>query len=326
MDKLSPAAVLALGLGGFMAGGCEPPRVERTLADLAVVVDGELGQLRVARGDRVLLEVPVGAIGVRDGDASYTMEFGMFDIQEDLGSWTFADRLELSSTEPISFRLFAGEAELATGTLEEQAGGARLSIRAAAPFDRVVVGSRCTFAHVLGLGAQTHDVDHFGQLVPLWVSEQGVGKTDTDELPALWQLLGRRHTTHVPMPAMVTDVGAFVVDTSAYARLDLCATNAEEARFEVWQSSFALQLWGGETVREAQGKMVDALGRPPPLPSWGLGPGWTPCMAVTPCGPPRSACATSRSPPPPCGARTGAAASRWAPRSIASTRTGAPTR
>lgn len=277
MDQLRPVVLVALGIAGLFEIGCEPQRVERTLADLDVVVDGELGQLRVARGERVLLDVPVGAIGVRDGDASYTMEFGMFDIQEDLGSFTFADRLELASTEPISFRLFAGETPLATGTIEEQAGGARLSITAAPPHDRVVVGSRCTFAHVLGLGAQTHDVDHFGQLVPLWVSEQGVGKSASDELPALWQLLGRRHTTHVPMPAMVTDVGAFVVDTSAFARLDLCATDAQQARFEVWQPGFALQLWGGETVREAQGKMVDALGRPPPLPSWGLGP-WVDAM------------------------------------------------
>lgn len=251
---------------------CAPPRVERALADLDVVIDAERGQITVSRGERVLLDVAVTSVGVKDGDASYAMEFGMFDLQEDVAPWTFADRLEIASEEPLSLRLFAGEVELASAAIEEQAGGARLTVTAAGANDRVLLGTRCTFAHVLGLGAQTHDVDHMGQVVPLWVSEQGVGKTDTDELPTLWQLVGRRHTTHVPMPAFVTDVGAFVVDVPAFARFDLCATDPARATFEVWQQTLALAVWGGDSVREAQAKMVDALGRPPPLPSWGLGP------------------------------------------------------
>lgn len=272
MDRTSPAALATLALGSWLfSTGCEPPRVETTLADLEVVVDGELGRVSVSRGGRALVDVDVHTLGFKDGDATFAMEFGMFDIQEDLGSWTWADRLELVSREPVSFRVLAGDVELATAVLEEQAGGARLTLAAVAPYDRVSVGTSCTFSHVLGLGAQTHDVDHLGQIVPLWVSEQGVGKSDSDELPALWQLLGRRHTTHVPMPAFVTDVGAFVIDTPAFARLDLCATDPAQASFEVWHHTLGLRLWGGETVREAQGKMVDALGRPPPLPSWGLG-------------------------------------------------------
>ncbi|MBI1944946.1 MAG: hypothetical protein HYS27_04575 [Deltaproteobacteria bacterium] len=251
---------------------CAPLRVERALADLEVVVDAERGQITVQRGERVLLDVPATSVGVKDGDATFAMEFGMFDLQEGVGTPTFADRLEILSEEPLAMRLLAGDVELASATVEEQAGGARLTVAATGGYDRVVLGTRCTFAHVLGLGAQTHDVDHFGQVVPLWVSEQGVGKSDTDELPTLWQLVGRRHTTHVPMPAFVTDVGAFVVDTPAFARFDLCATNPERASFEVWQHTLAITAWGGETVREAQAKMVDALGRPPPLPSWGLAP------------------------------------------------------
>lgn len=273
MRLLAPAVPL-LSLTALCGGvgGCEPNRVERELGELAVTVDGEQGSLVVARGDAVLLDVPVSALGVKDGDASYTMEFGMFDIQEDVGTFLVADRLEIERTEPLSLRFFAGAAVIATGLVEEDAGGVRVTITASDGNDRVSLGTRCTFAHVLGLGAQTHDVDHLGQLVPLWVSEQGVGKSDSDELPALWQLLGRRHTTHVPMPALVTDVGAFVIDTAAFARFDLCATDPARATFEVWQPSLVVRVWGGETVREAQAKMVDALGRPPPLPSWGLGP------------------------------------------------------
>ncbi|MCC7071689.1 MAG: hypothetical protein IT383_10215 [Deltaproteobacteria bacterium] len=258
---------------------CAPLREERTLADLHVAVDAEQGRITVAHGDTVLLDMLVDAqaraLGVKDGDASYTMEFGMFDIQEDLGAYRFADRLEIEAEgedeEPLALRFLAGEELLATGLIEEDAGGVRLALTAANGNDRVTLGTRCTFAHAIGLGAQTHDVDHVGQIVPLWVSEQGVGKSDTDELPALWQLVGRRHTTHVPMPAFVTNVGAFVVDTAAFARFDLCATDAARASFEVWEPRLVLRLWGDESVREAQAKMVDALGRPPPLPSWGLG-------------------------------------------------------
>ncbi len=267
-------AALPVALAGIAMSSClcAPDHVTRTIADLDVDVDAAAGRIVVARGGTALLDAPVGRIGVKDGEASYAMEFGMFDIEEDVAPFTFADRLEIVSAEPLAFRVLAGERELATGLVEAHAGGARVQLTASAGNDRVLLLSRCTFAHVLGLGAQTQDVDHLGQIVPLWVSEQGVGKSDTDELPPLWQLLGRRHTTHVPMPAFVTDVGAFVIDTSAFARLDLCATDPAEAGIEVWSSVLALDLYGGDSVRQAQARMVDALGRPPPLPSWGLAP------------------------------------------------------
>ncbi len=266
ISLVAPSALVAAG------AGCLPTRVERPLGALTVTVDAAAGSVVVARGDVVLVDVAAGAVGVKDGDASYTMEFGMFDIGEDARPFTVADRLELEDDDPLTMRFLAGDVVIAGGVVEEDAGGARLTVTASEGFDRVSLGTRCTFSHVLGLGAQTHDVDHVGQIVPLWVSEQGVGKSDTDELPALWQLLGRRHTTHVPMPAFVTDVGAFVVDTAAFARFDLCASDPARATFEVWQPSLALRMWGGDSVRAAQASMVDALGRPPPLPSWGLGP------------------------------------------------------
>ncbi len=80
---------------------CAPLREERTLADLHVAVDAEQGRITVAHGDTVLLDMLVDAqaraLGVKDGDASYAMEFGMFDIQEDLGAYRFADRLEIEA-------------------------------------------------------------------------------------------------------------------------------------------------------------------------------------------------------------------------------------
>ena len=49
--------------------------------------------------------------------------------------------------------------------------------------------------HFLGFGEQTHDVDHRGQTVPIWVSEQGITKRDDDELSDSWMVEGRRHTS-----------------------------------------------------------------------------------------------------------------------------------
>lgn len=215
-------------------------------------------------------------IGVKKGTAFYDMQFGMFDIREDDDAFVFgaALRITTASDKSIAFDVVSDEATIATGSVQESAGGLLLEIAATGEADRVVVGTSCAADHhFLGLGAQTHDVDHRGQIVPLWVSEQGVGKSDSDELPIVWQLLGRRHTTHVPMPAMVrSDAVAVVVDTSAFARFDLCASDPERASFEVWEPTARVRVFARDDVRRAQQAMTGFLGRPRVLPPYALAP------------------------------------------------------
>lgn len=269
-------AALAL----LLAAACRPDVVEDQLAGLAVAVDQESGALAIAVDGRRLLDLDARDVGVKDGDATYRMEFGMFAIGEDEAPYRRAARMRVVAQAPT--RGLAASLEdadgvaLATVRVEAFAKNHVLvEVRALdAAHDRVRVGVACADDdRFVGLGAQTHDVDHRGQVVPLWVSEQGIGKTADDELPELWQVVGRRHTTHVPMPVVTTSRGtALLVDTPAFARFDLCATEPDVAAFEVFEDTLRLHVFAGDDPLDALARMTRVRGRPPMPPPWVFAP------------------------------------------------------
>jgi alpha-glucosidase (family GH31 glycosyl hydrolase) len=127
--------------------------------------------------------------------------------------------------------------------------------------------------HFLGFGAQTHDVDRRGQRIPLWVSEQGIGKTDTDEPPPVWFLVGRRHSTHIPIAATVTSRGiAWAVETDAYAEVDLCKESPTHSAVEVHEGTLRLHVFDGPTPMEALKNFTGWIGRPSQPPPWAFAP------------------------------------------------------
>jgi len=245
--------------------------------DLQASIDAEAGLLEVRHADRVVAAIDARSIGVKEGVASYTMEFGMFDIVEDLRPFRFGAGLRPGDVDDtgLAFDVIdADDAVLATGRVALDGGTARLTIDATGADNRVVLSTPCASDHhFIGLGAQSADVDHRGQNVPLWVSEQGVGKADTDELPVIWQLLGRRHTTHVPMPAFLRSDGTGVVlDVEAFSRIDFCAEDPERVTFEVWQEQLALDLLPRDGVLAAQQALSERLGRARLLPPYVFAP------------------------------------------------------
>lgn len=286
MDVLRFVAILALL--PISACFCGQAQIERREAGgTEVRIDGDAERIVVSHGGRVLLDVAAARIGSKDGDAFFDMEFGMFDIQEDNAPYAFATDLVITSADPanpvVNFDLLdADGAIVVSGSATSFADRVELTLQAQSPAnDRLFVASSCTLDHAIGFGAQSHDVDHAGQIVPSWVSEQGIGKLDSDELPAVWQLVGRRHSSHAPLPAFVTDRGAaFVVNTNAFARTGLCAPAPAtagpaldgELSFEVFTGSLNLRVFGADTPRAAQAAMSDSFGRPPLLPPWALAP------------------------------------------------------
>lgn len=286
------AAAFLVVAGCGTASSCEGcgPRSEAS----AVIDDNDVfvdpAGLVITRDGRDVIAVSAADFAVKTGTAVYDMQFGMFDIIEDDDPFVVGDRLALTglSGNTLTFDVVVdhedGDADdevIASAVVisgNVGAGGDRIGLRlqvtAAGDHNRIAIASPCESGHhFIGLGAQTHDVDHRGQIVPLWVSEQGVGKSDSDELPTVWQLLGRRHTTHVPMPAMVRSDGtAFVASTDAFARFDLCATDETKMRLEVWDNVVGFDVFARDTVLQAQQAMTTSLGRPRLLPPWALAP------------------------------------------------------
>jgi alpha-glucosidase len=262
-------------LAGSSACGCGAPLVQR--GDLQAEVDVDAGVLEVRHADRVVAAIAAGSIGVKAGVATYTMEFGMFDIVEDLRPFRFGAGFRVGAVDDssVAFEVIdADDAVVATGRVTLGDGAARVTIDATDGDNRVVLSTPCASDHhFIGLGAQSADVDHRGQNVPLWVSEQGVGKSDSDELPVIWQLLGRRHTTHVPMPAFLrSDATGVVLDVEAFSRIDFCAADPDRVTFEVWQPQLALDLLPRDGVLAAQQALSERLGRARLLPPYVFAP------------------------------------------------------
>ncbi len=260
------------GVGSCACGA--PTSAELRLGEDLVVVDTVQGRLTIRRDEREIWSLRPADVGTSGGSARFNMEFGMFDIVEDFDEFVRADTLAIAAVtdDRIDLEWRRGDAIVATTTIGA-ADGLLLTTTAPAAA-RVVTATRCApDHHFLGLGAQSADVDHRGQVVPLWVSEQGIGKTDDNELPLVWQVLGRRHTTHAPMPAFVrSDAVAVVVETSAFARFDLCGTAADTASFEVWEPTQRVRILAADTPMKAQQRLSKVLGRPRQLPPYALAP------------------------------------------------------
>lgn len=276
---MSVRVVLLLAAVAVSGCFCSPDRVAQDMAGLRVDVVAEDGVFQVSRDDGTeLLALPALEMAARSGEAIYEMEFGMFNIEDLTGEpWTSPTALRLlpPTAEEVGFELDAdGAPSWTTGAVRAEGDG-HLLFEVQSPGNRVQLSFQCADTdHFAGLGGHTHDVDFRGQRVPLWVSEQGVGKTDTNELPQVWQVTGRRHTTHTPVPAMVTSRGtAIVLESYAYAIFDLCATDEDRVVIEVWDpNSVRLHLFDGPTPLEAVARMTEFVGRPRMPPAWTFAP------------------------------------------------------
>lgn len=142
--------------------------------------------------------------------------------------------------------------------------------------NRTSLGFACADGeHFMGLGGQSWAIDHRGQTVPLWVQEDGIGKPNTpdDVYEGIWALQGRRHSTHTPMPMMLSSRGwALAVDTTRRSIFDLCSQDRDEARLEVWDDRLTLHLFVGTTPADSVARMTAWVGRPAVPPAFTFAP------------------------------------------------------
>ncbi len=221
----------------------------------------------------------------RTASASYEMSFGAFRIREtDAGPWQWADGLAVREKRAgaIEFDLFDGSGGLlARGRIEsEEPGEIALVIEDTDP-----ARNRAAFSlvaapgeHFLGLGGQSFDVDHRGQRIPLWVEEDGIGKRCDDEYDDTWFVTGRRHSTHTPMPLILSSRGyALLLDTFQRSIFDVAAADPDAVRVEAWEGTLRLRLFDGPRPAQAIERLTGHLGRPRLPPAFAFAP-WLDAM------------------------------------------------
>lgn len=239
-------------------------------ARIAILLDGnEVWTTRAGGGSG---KPPNGfaAIGSRSGTVE--MQFGSFKFTDDPEdeTWQGVGKLgSITATDAgATFTLQGSDRELGTGTLtiEPDTLHVRIELAVEQTDSRIQISSATPDGeHLVGLGGQSFDVDHRGERVPLWVQEDGIGKyPDPDDVYlGVWPLTGRKHSTHTPMPMLLSSRNyALAVDTNGRAIFDLAATHEETALYEVWDQRLDLHLWLGDSPREPFGEMIAWVGKP----------------------------------------------------------------
>ena len=303
---LAIAVVLIAGCGDDapppidVASGRLTARISSSPAQITLLVDGsEVWSTNAGEGkgsDKHHAPHGFAAIGSRAD--TIEMMFGSFKITEKTDSEVWRAIGDLGDVTPTdtgaTFTLLAGGEQVGAGTLtfepqtrsgpDPDAAGFPRHVRLELVTDseRISLATPCPAdEHLVGLGGQSFDVDHRGEKVPLWVQEDGIGKyPDPDEnFAGLWFLTGRKHSTHTPMPMVVSSRGyALAVDTNARAVFALGNDeHPDAARFEAWEGTLDLQIFigdgprtgpvAGAAARDALGHMIAWVGKAarPPL-------------------------------------------------------------
>ena len=255
-------------------------RISSSPAQITLLVDGtEVWSTNAGEGrgaDKHHAPHGFAAIGSRAD--TIEMKFGTFKITEtpDAEVWRAIGELgDVSATDTgATFTLLAGGEPVGTGTLTFDAAiPDHVRLQLVTESQRISLATPCPAdEHLVGLGGQSFDVDHRGEKVPLFVQEDGIGKfPDPDDTYAgLWFLTGRKHSTHTPMPMVVSSRGyALAVDTNARAVFALGnEDHPDAARFEAWDGTLDLQIFLGErgSAADALGHMVAWVGKTPRPP------------------------------------------------------------
>lgn len=292
---------LALLLAAFVPLACSsksndapaPPPVTTTLGGLGVRL--ELDPLRIVVSDaagRVLFDglppkdidaptddadpPPITGLAVRDVTTTVQALYGSYQFTDAGTKWRVAKRAaNVKVGDGLSFdAIDDGGAKIAsvailgqgTGEVSIQLTPASTSPQGARTW--ASIGASCDDAdRFLGFGAQQRDIEFRGQVVPIFVSEPGIGKRDDDAPLPIWYLAGARHASSYPVPLYLARRGYVgALDAPGRSFFGMCA---EENALRVTGDAdaapgrtFTFRIFAGATPKEALGRSTARFGRP----------------------------------------------------------------
>jgi alpha-glucosidase (family GH31 glycosyl hydrolase) len=214
---------------------------------------------------------PLTGFAVRGVDTYEEMRFGAFRMDENpREAWTVVRRGRAASFDSYA--------------LEDDDGNDVLTLRYAPGADpnhlvmeltanrpghnRASWGFRCRPEdRFLGFGWQSWGTAARGESIPTWVSEPGIGKDlTTDDPTGAWYLLGRRHSSHMPMPEFLTRRGAMVVvENEGRNVFAMCSENERVGRMQL-ELPAKVHVFYGPSPSAALARKTAHFGRPRQAP------------------------------------------------------------
>lgn len=264
------------GSGGF--AGASAGSTTTSLGDFTLRVD-RAAQVDVKVGGRSVLaglpggpvragEAPLVGFAVQDAEWTYETSFGQFKVEDaPRAPWVGAEQADFADGR-LDLRDAAGAPLARVVFTAPEPRHLVLTVTALGAPRRFSMGFACEPGErFVGFGSQSWDVDQRGQTVPVWVSEQGIGKDKTDEYVGVWSVVGRRHSAHWAVPWTLSSKNKVIVaDSPEFLRFAACSERDDAARVEV-QLPATLHVFAGDSPTDATKLATGHFGRPrvPPL-------------------------------------------------------------
>lgn len=234
------------------------------------------GALEVRAAGRLLFRhgSSAPAIMIGRGEPSFRMRFGSFRVDPGLSERRVLKGMpvvERESDDRITLAWILGQVDVARLDLRVQEGRIHGSIICAEPWNRVWLRFAAPSREpVYGAGEQYSRLNLRGSRLPLWSTEQGVGRAGnlTKVLANIHSGAGGHwHSTYFPQPSWIGDGGRWIhLENSAYTVLDFRGTRSDLV--ETWESSFDFVIGLEESAAAAVGALSAYLGRQPGLADW----------------------------------------------------------
>ncbi len=246
--------------GGFTAQLVDADRLVIASADGRVLLDG------LPPGAVADNAPPLVGFALRDVTTTYEMQVGSFRPSSTYGGpWRPASHLVNAGKGALDLLSDDGRV-LAHLVLTAPTTGHLLAelTPGEGPERHLSWGFACDDEdHFAGFGAQSLDVDHKGFTVPTFVSEQGVGKSDSDGYAANWFVVGTRHASQVPIPEYLSRRGYMLLaETDRRATFALCSEGDRKAARLELDLPVKVHLFDGPSPAEAIDRATAAFGRP----------------------------------------------------------------
>lgn len=268
---MSAALWVLLGLGCAKNGTSE-------LGDFEVLWDEKVGTLTIMYAGRTVMDATRIEVGTGSADISFLA--GSYLFEDEQASYDLVDHIEVRGKKSEGSALIADlyrEDGKVLGLLQVYASGDQIlnvQVSGKDGYNRARLTATCDAEDsFLGGGAHAMDVDHAGEAFPLFVSEPGIGKSDSDEYPDAWSITGTRHASSYPDPFFVQTGPTLGVQVNTDTRVeaDLCSDGAAWS-LGAWESQLWLSLLPGESVLDVVEVRTRANGGVAVPPDWAFAP------------------------------------------------------
>lgn len=272
-------------LSAVVLSACSPSRtLERGEVSVTLTEDG---RLEVRRAGVLVASTHAAGPSVEGDDsregAAYagfaaglteyrkvTEVYGFYDFHEEFSPWSRLVPSEVSARgDRLTFAFQQGgkgEASIA------EDGTVHLSWSVPEGLgDRLAMSFTCDDGErFFGLGAQV-SAEHRGWRVPIWTSEQGIGKADRGR-PHAFGIAGAFYDSYAPIPfALTTRPLGMWLESNHRSEFELCE-EGRAIRIEATGPRFELHLFPTESMADAVEAFTARTGRPEPVSRWTFAP------------------------------------------------------